>query len=94
MIKQVLRFQTTDNKLFDNYNLATKHQDDLLGEALDSLIPFDFGATSITRSDRHKMLMLMIDPNNRDNLTTIINELYHMLNTTHFKDLEEPESDW
>ena len=85
MIKQVLRFQTTDNKLFDNYKKAFKHQEDLLGETLDVLIPCDFGATSITRSARHKMLMLMIDTDNRNNLTTIINKLYHMLNTNHFE---------
>ena len=83
MIRKVLRFTTTDNKLFTDYKDALDHQEDLLGEALDSLIPYDSNGR-ITRSDRHDVLMQMINPNNRETLTNKITYLYNMLSTNHF----------
>ena len=61
-MKPINAYQTTDGNLFTSEKAATDHQIDLVGVALDTLIP-DTGG-NITRTDRHKLLMAMIEDDN------------------------------
>lgn len=69
-IKEIDAYQATDGKLFTNKEEAESYQIDLIGVALDILIP-DTGG-NITRIDRHKLLMAMIEDQNLANKTAAL----------------------
>lgn len=58
-MKEITAYETSDGMLFTDARKAKDHQDDIIGEALDDLIPIDT-AGHITRADRHKMLISML----------------------------------
>jgi len=61
-MKEVTCFKTSDGKLFENNKKASDHQQDLIGEMLDGLLPDD-DRGNLTRADRYNILMKMIkDP--------------------------------
>lgn len=75
-------YQTFDGQVFTDERKARDHETDLLGEALDALIPND-DRGNITRTDRHNVLMKMVsDPN----IKCKIARVYDILN---FNDTEE-----
>ena len=59
-ISEVEAYQTSDGKLFTDDREAHSHQVDIIGQMLDDLIPDD-DRGNITRSDRHNILMKMLN---------------------------------
>lgn len=80
MIKQVIRYETSDGQLFNTEQDAIEYRENQIGELLDSILPYD-DRGNMTRSDRHNILMKMIDSKNRRFLSEQINKLNHILNT-------------
>lgn len=58
-MKTIEAYRTSDGMLFEHERAASNHQDDLKGEALDTLLPAAYG--NWTRTDRHKLLMAMME---------------------------------
>ena len=73
---EIIAYKTSDGKLFEDERLAKKHQENLLGEALDDLLPND-DRGNVTRTDRFNLLMKMMED---EALVSKINELYHIVN--------------
>lgn len=69
-MKVVDAYQTSDGKLFTNEDKAKSHQDDIIGEALDSLVA-DIGG-NITRVDRHRTLLATMDDKDLIEKVTIL----------------------
>ena len=53
-------YKTSDGKLFESQKDAEKHQENILGEALDDLLPHD-DRGNVTRIDRFNLLTKMMD---------------------------------
>jgi len=69
-------YKAPDGKLFEEYRDAKKYTDDLLGEALDDLLPND-DRGNVTRTDRFNLLMKMIED---ENLKQKIATVHQILN--------------
>ena len=59
-MREVEVYQTSDSVYFKCADKAIKHQEDIIGEMLDDLIPHD-DRGNITRVDRHNLLMKMLN---------------------------------
>ena len=75
--KRIEAYKTSDGQLFENEAKAEEHQQDIIGELLDTLLP-DTGG-NITRADRHRLLLKMLES---PTLTTTVNKLHRALNYT------------
>jgi hypothetical protein len=74
-MKTIEAYQTSDGQIFSDDRKAKSHQDDIIGEMLDDLLPND-DRGNVTRSDRHNILMKQLkDPK----LKTKIKALYEAL---------------
>jgi hypothetical protein len=65
-------YKTTDGQIFEEYTKAIKHQSEIVGELLDSLIPVDESGR-MTHVDRHRLLMSMLKSKE---LRSIVRQLY------------------
>jgi len=70
--------KTSDGQLFEDERKARSHQEDIVGEMLDGLLPND-DRGNVTRSDRHNLLMKMLKD---EDLVKKINALHHALSFT------------
>ena len=59
MMKSIEVYKTTDGTYFEDYRKAADYQEDLIGAALDELMPDD-PSGNVTRSARHNLLMQML----------------------------------
>lgn len=57
---EVIAYQTSDGELFTDDHKAKEHQENLLGEALDDLLPYD-DRGNITRADRTNVLIKQME---------------------------------
>jgi hypothetical protein len=55
-MKTIEAYQTSDGLLFYNDKKAKEHEENLIGELLDDLLPND-DRGNVTRADRHNILM-------------------------------------
>lgn len=77
-VLRVIAFKTSDGKLFESDSKAIEHQENIVGELLDGMLPHD-DRGNVTHIDRHNLLMKQLeDPNLKD----YINKLYVALNYT------------
>jgi hypothetical protein len=78
-MKETIVYKTSDGKVFESKNKAFSHQEDLLGEALDSFLPCD-DRGNLTRVDRHNILMKQLkDPELGLKLNNLV-QLFEVLN--------------
>lgn len=75
-MKTIEAYQTSDGDIFDDERKAKAHQQNIIGELLDRLIPHD-SRGNITRTDRHSQLMALM---NDVELKVKINALYKAVN--------------
>lgn len=73
-VQMITAFKTSDGKMFQNEREAIKHQQDLLGEALDDLLPYD-DRGNVTQVDRFNLLMKMLDDKNLKNKIYELNRI-------------------
>lgn len=74
MMREIIAYRTTDGAIFENREKAVAHQNDIIGEILDTLIA-DIGG-NITRVDRHKTLIATMEsPEFLRNVTALYNAL-------------------
>ena len=71
-------YKTSDGMLFESEHKAREHQENILGEALDELVPQDDRGNG-TRADKFNILMKMIkDPELLKKVEAVYNALKHM----------------
>jgi hypothetical protein len=77
---RIIVYKTSDGRLFEDEKKSLEHQNDLLGEALDNLLPND-DKGRVTQADRFNLLTKMIsDPLLNNKITSIYHILEHMNN--------------
>jgi len=59
-MRTVEAYQTSDGKLYISEQTAQAHQEDIIGELLDALLPYDKRG-NMTRTDRHGILLQMMN---------------------------------
>lgn len=75
-IEHVTAFRTPDDNLFLDENKAVEHLEDLIGQALDDLLPHD-DRGNVTQNDRFNLLTKQLkDPKLKSKIAT----LHHLLN--------------
>ena len=72
----VTTYKTSDGMLFECDRKAEEHQEDIIGELLDCLLPHD-DRGNVTMTDRHNILMKQLKSKD---LVNNINALHHALN--------------
>lgn len=76
-MKTIEAFECSDGSIFNCEDKAKQHEDDLLGQELDSLLKlFKFGG-QLTRNDEYKGLMILM--NNRKELKQSIRAILDIL---------------
>ena len=76
-IEEVTAYKTADGSLFDDYDDAKKHMDDLLGQELDGLMRLS--KIALTRTDEYKLIMGWMTQEKE--LKKAINAIYNILNS-------------
>lgn len=59
-MKTIECYKTSDGLLFENDREASSHQQDIIGEMLDGLLPYD-DRGNITQADRYNILTKIMD---------------------------------
>ena len=75
-MKEIAAYETSDGTLFEDSRQASSHQEDIIGELLDTLLPHDKRG-NITMVDRHNILMEMLSSKE---LKPLIDKLHYALN--------------
>jgi len=73
---ETICYKTSDGDLFESERKASEHQENILGEALDDLLPHD-DRGNVTYIDRFNLLKNMMDD---PKLVSKIGTIYHALN--------------